>query len=179
MSLDWCNSGKANLIWRVWYLIAWTLLIWLFQWVLDNDFTVKLGTWSSKTFYLLVEPKKVYIYIFCIIPKKETTLAQDLAISQSVRLRLWQVHDCRSGFAIHPPALLQEQPVVLLLLDGALVSWSLAMDECGGYEDIRGSGQRSVILYVHGRTGLYCTSMPCLSLSICPPLWSGACPSLL
>jgi hypothetical protein len=45
--------------------------------------------------------------------------------------------------------LLQEQPVVVLLLEETLISWSLAIDECGGYEDLRGSGHRSVIPYVH------------------------------
>jgi hypothetical protein len=53
---------------------------------------------------------------------------------------------------------------VVLLLDGALVSWSLAIDERGGHEDLRGSGRRSVISYVHGRMELYCSSLPCLSL---------------
>jgi hypothetical protein len=53
-----------------------------------------------------------------------------------------------------PPELLQEQPAVVLLLDGALVSWSLAMDEHGGHEDLRGSSHRSVIPYVHGPTYL-------------------------
>jgi hypothetical protein len=37
-----------------------------------------------------------------------------------------------------PPMLLQEQPTVVLLLERALVSWSLAMDERGGREDLRG-----------------------------------------
>jgi hypothetical protein len=37
---------------------------------------------------------------------------------------------------------------------GALVSWSLAIDERGGHEGLRGSGYRSVIPYVHGRTGV-------------------------
>jgi hypothetical protein len=63
---------------------------------------------------------------------------------------------CRSGFMTLPPVLLQEQPTVVLLLEGALVSWSLAMDERGGHEDLRGSSHRSVIPYVHGRTELYC-----------------------
>jgi hypothetical protein len=45
---------------------------------------------------------------------------------------------------------------VVLLLKGALVSWSLAMDEHGEHEDLRGSDHRSVIPYVHGRTELYC-----------------------
>jgi hypothetical protein len=50
-----------------------------------------------------------------------------------------------------PPVLLQEQPVVVLLLEGGLVSWSLAMDKHGGHEDLRGSDRRSVIPYVHRR----------------------------
>jgi hypothetical protein len=57
---------------------------------------------------------------------------------------------CRSGFATLPPVPLQEQPAVVLLLEGSLVSWSLAMDKRGGHEDLRGSGRRSVIPYVHG-----------------------------
>jgi hypothetical protein len=43
------------------------------------------------------------------------------------------------------------------------------MDERGGHEDLRGSGRRSVIPYVHGRTELYCSRLPCLSLPFCPP----------
>jgi hypothetical protein len=58
-----------------------------------------------------------------------------------------------------PPVPLQEQPVVFLLLEGALVSWSLAMDERGGHKDLRGSDRRSVIPYVHRRTELYCSSL--------------------
>jgi hypothetical protein len=77
---------------------------------------------------------------------------------------------CRSGFAILPLVLLQEQPVVVLLLEGALVSWSLAMDECGGHEDLPGSGRRSVIPYLHGTTELYCSGLPCLSLIFYPVL---------
>jgi hypothetical protein len=48
---------------------------------------------------------------------------------------------------------------VVHLLEGALVSWSLAMDERDGYEYLRGSGHRSVIPYVHGTTELHCSSM--------------------
>jgi hypothetical protein len=62
---------------------------------------------------------------------------------------------------------LQEQPDVVLLSDGALVSWSLAMDE---HKDLRGLGRRSVISYVHKRTELYCSSLPCLSLPLRPPV---------
>jgi hypothetical protein len=65
--------------------------------------------------------------------------------------------------------LLQEQPAVVLLLERALVSWSLAIDECDGHEDLRGSGRRSIIPYTHGRTELYYSSLPCLSLPIYPP----------
>jgi hypothetical protein len=54
------------------------------------------------------------------------------------------------------PEPLQKQPVVILLLDRVLVSWSLAMDERGGHGDLRGSGRLSVIPYAHGRIELYC-----------------------
>jgi hypothetical protein len=56
---------------------------------------------------------------------------------------------------------------VVLLLEGALVSWSLAMDERSGHENLRGSGHRSVIPYVHVRMELYCSSLPYLSLPFC------------
>jgi hypothetical protein len=48
------------------------------------------------------------------------------------------IQHCQSGFTTLPPVPLQEQPIVVLLLDGALTSWSLAMDEHGGHEDLRG-----------------------------------------
>jgi hypothetical protein len=48
---------------------------------------------------------------------------------------------------------------VVLLLKGALVSLSLAIDERGGHDDLRGSDRLSVIPYVHGRTELYCSSL--------------------
>jgi hypothetical protein len=44
----------------------------------------------------------------------------------------------------------REQPAVVLLLEGDLVSWSLGIDKRGGHEDLRGSDRRSVIPYVHG-----------------------------
>jgi hypothetical protein len=53
---------------------------------------------------------------------------------------------------------------VVLLWGRSLVSWSLAMDERTGHNDLRGSGHQSVIPYVHGRTELHCSSLPCLSL---------------
>jgi hypothetical protein len=77
---------------------------------------------------------------------------------------------CRSGFTTLLTVLLQELHVVVLLLKRVLVSWSLAMDERGEHEDLRGSGRQSVIPYVHGRTELYCSSLSCLSLPLCPPL---------
>jgi hypothetical protein len=48
---------------------------------------------------------------------------------------------------------------VVFLLKRALVTWSLAMNERGGHENLRGSARRSVISYVHGRTKLYCSSL--------------------
>jgi hypothetical protein len=51
---------------------------------------------------------------------------------------------------------------VVLLLEGNLVSWSLAMDERSGNEDLRGSGRWSVIPYVYGRMELYC-AQACLA----------------
>jgi hypothetical protein len=39
---------------------------------------------------------------------------------------------------------------VVLMLEGALVSWTLAMDERGGHKNLCGSGRQSVIPYVHG-----------------------------
>jgi hypothetical protein len=69
---------------------------------------------------------------------------------------------CRSGFATLPPVPLQEQPAVVLLLEGAFVSWLLALGERGGHGDLCSSGRLSVIPYVHGRTELYC-AQACLA----------------
>jgi hypothetical protein len=57
---------------------------------------------------------------------------------------------CRSGFTTLPPVPLQEQPTVVLLLEGHRSVGELAIREYGGHEDLRGSGRRSVIPYVHG-----------------------------
>jgi hypothetical protein len=54
-----------------------------------------------------------------------------------------------------PPVLLQEQLIVVLLLEMALVSLSQAMNERGGHKDLCGSVHRSIIPYVNGRTELY------------------------
>jgi hypothetical protein len=64
-----------------------TLLILLSQRVLHHDFTVKLSTWPFKTSHLLVELEN-NTYICYTISKNEIALAQDLAMSQRVRLRL-------------------------------------------------------------------------------------------
>jgi hypothetical protein len=52
---------------------------------------------------------------------------------------------------------LQEQIIVILLSEGAFVSWLLALGERGGHGDLRGSDRLNVIPYVHGRTELYYT----------------------
>jgi hypothetical protein len=69
----------------------------------------------------------------------------------------------RSGFMTLSLVLLQEQSTVVLLWGRALASSSLAMGERSGHQDLCGSGRQSVIPYVHGRTELYCISLPCLS----------------
>jgi hypothetical protein len=55
---------------------------------------------------------------------------------------------------------------VVLLWGRPLASWLLAIAEHSGHKSLRGLGRRSVILYVHGRTVLYCSSLyehePCL-----------------
>jgi hypothetical protein len=66
---------------------------------------------------------------------------------------------CQSDFMTLQQVLLQEQLVVVLLLESALVSWLLVMDEHGGHQYLRGSGHRSVTPYIHGRMGLYCSSL--------------------
>jgi hypothetical protein len=58
----------------------------------------------------------------------------------SVEVVLRYFHRCRY----------RSSTVVVLLLEGALVSWLLAMREYGGHEDLRGLDHRSVIAYVHG-----------------------------
>jgi hypothetical protein len=54
---------------------------------------------------------------------------------------------------------------VVLLLGRALVSWSLTIDERGGHEDLHDSVRWNGIIYIHGRTSLYCSSLP----SLCEP----------
>jgi hypothetical protein len=45
---------------------------------------------------------------------------------------------------------------VVLLLEGLRSHEVLAMREYSGHENLRGSGRRSVIPYVHRRMELYC-----------------------
>jgi hypothetical protein len=87
-----------------------------------------------------------------------TRSSRSLASRETPSPPTWRAK-CRIGFATLPPELLQEQLVVVLLLERVLVSWSLAMDEHGGHENLRGSGRRSVIPYVYERTELYCSSL--------------------
>jgi hypothetical protein len=47
---------------------------------------------------------------------------------------------------------------VVLLWGRPLASLLLAIDEHSGHKDLYGSGRQSVILYVHERTELYCSS---------------------
>jgi hypothetical protein len=54
---------------------------------------------------------------------------------------------------------LYEQSAVVLLLERALISLSLAIDEHGGHEDLCDLGHRSVIPNVHERTELYWPSL--------------------
>jgi hypothetical protein len=58
-----------------------------------------------------------------------------------------------------PTVLLQEKLTVVLLWGRSLASWSLALDEHSGHEDLRGSGRQNIIPYVHRRTELYCSSI--------------------
>jgi hypothetical protein len=48
---------------------------------------------------------------------------------------------------------------VVLLLERALVSRSISMDELDGHEDLCGSDRWSVIPYAHERIVLYCSSL--------------------
>jgi hypothetical protein len=45
---------------------------------------------------------------------------------------------------------------VVLLLEGVRSHKVLVIREYGGHKDLRGSGRRSVIPYVHGWMELYC-----------------------
>jgi hypothetical protein len=77
-----------------------------------------------------------------------TRSSRSLASRETPSPPTWRAK-CQSGFMALPLVPLQEQPTVVLLLEGALVSWLLAMREYGGREDLRGSGRRSVIPYIH------------------------------
>jgi hypothetical protein len=73
-----------------------------------------------------------------------------------VCIKIYILSYYRSGFTTLPPVSLQEQPVVVLLLEGHRSLGELAIREYGGHEDLRGSGHRSVIPYIHGWMELYC-----------------------
>jgi hypothetical protein len=93
----------------------------------------------------------VYFHISDLTTKEEATL---------VEVILRHFHRC----------CYRSSPAVVLLLEGTLVSLSLAMDERGGHESLRGSDRRNVIPYIYGRTELYCSSLPCLILPFRSPL---------
>jgi hypothetical protein len=56
---------------------------------------------------------------------------------------------CRSGFTTLPPVPLLEQYRCGSFVGGAQIAEELAIREYGGHKDLRGSGRRSVIPYVH------------------------------
>jgi hypothetical protein len=60
---------------------------------------------------------------------------------------------------------------VVLLWGRHLASWSLALDEHSGHEDLRGLGHRSAIPYVNGRTELYCSSLYELEPFLFSTIW--------
>jgi hypothetical protein len=57
---------------------------------------------------------------------------------------------CRSGFTTLPPVPLLEQYHCGSFVGGVRSHEELAIREHSGHEDLRGSGHRSVIPYVHG-----------------------------
>jgi hypothetical protein len=57
---------------------------------------------------------------------------------------------CRIGFMTLPPVSLLEQYRCDSFVGGAQIADELAIREYGGHQDLRGSGRRSVIPYVHG-----------------------------
>jgi hypothetical protein len=88
---------------------------------------------------------------------------QQSAVSTTSYLLLPTWHaKYRSGFMTLSPKPLQEQLTVVLLWERFLASWLLAIGECGGHDNLCGSGHLSVIPYVHGRTELYC-AQACLA----------------
>jgi hypothetical protein len=65
----------------------------------------------------------------------------------------------RSGFTTLSLALLRVARCGSLL-ERAKIAQTLAMEEHGGHENLRGSGRRSVIPYVHGR-------VCCIDVRVC------------
>jgi hypothetical protein len=68
---------------------------------------------------------------------------------------------------------------VVLLMEGDLVSCSLAMNEHVGHEDLCGSVHQSVIPYIHGKTGVVLLKTALPEPAFFPTLRRGAWPSLL
>jgi hypothetical protein len=84
----------------------------------------------------------------------------------------------------HPLVLLRA-PCCGSLLERAYVAQALAMEKHGGHEDLRGSGRRNVIPYIHGRVcciavcarAVQAMSLTCLNLTPAPPFVAQGCGS--
>jgi hypothetical protein len=113
----WCISYKVDLISvACWYLIDVTLLIWLSHWLLDNAFTVRLGTCLSKTFHHFVELENNTNMRSTIQKKCNCLLTRFCHITKS---RLWQVHDIYNTLRLISINLLY--PVVFFFHIGTIV----------------------------------------------------------
>jgi hypothetical protein len=72
-----------------WNLVDLTLSTWLSQRGVDTELSVHPDMFSFRICYFLVELAKG-VYMRWMIPKKSLALPWVLAISQSVKLRLWK-----------------------------------------------------------------------------------------
>jgi hypothetical protein len=72
--------------------------------------------------------------------KPRTAKCAPLPGAPNVKVVLRYFHQCRYW----------SSTIVVLLLEGHRSLGELAIREYGGHEDLRGSGHRSVIPYVHG-----------------------------
>jgi hypothetical protein len=68
---------------------------------------------------------------------------------QPPRAPTWRAK-CQSGFTTLSPVPLLEQYRCVSFVGGSQIAVELVIREYGGHEDLRGSGRRSVIPYVHG-----------------------------
>jgi hypothetical protein len=72
--------------------------------------------------------------------KPRTAKCRPLFGAPNVKVVLRHFHRCRY----------RSSTAVVLLLEGHRSLEELAIPEYGGHEDLRGSGRRSIIPYVHG-----------------------------